>query len=178
MRDINSQTRLLPNATPRLHFRLLNDSDAEFILALLNEPDWLKYIGDKNVHTLQDALVYIHTGPLAMFAQQGFCLSLVEAVQDSVPLGLCGLLQRESLQWPDIGFAFAKRYHGRGIAFEAATATLNHAKETLGLTKVAAITALSNEASMGLLYKLGFILQGKTELLGQNEPSNLFLKTL
>lgn len=178
MREISSQARLLPNETPRLHFRLLSDSDAEFVLALLNEPDWLKYIGDKNVHTLEDALAYIHTGPLAMFAQQGFCLSLVERIQDGVPLGLCGLLQRESLQWPDIGFAFAQRYHGRGIAIEAATATLKHAKETLGLTKVAAITALNNEASMGLLSKLGFTLQDKTALPGHDEPSNLFLKIL
>lgn len=178
MSEFYSQAMLVPKATSRLHFRLLNDSDAEFILALLNEPDWLKYIGDKSVHTLEDALAYIHTGPLAMFEQHGFCLSLVERVQDGVPLGLCGLLQRESLQWPDIGFAFAKRYHGKGIAFEAATATLKHAKETLGLTNVAAITALNNEASMGLLSKLGFTLQGKTELLGHDEPSNLFLKIL
>ncbi|QHJ11902.1 hypothetical protein FX988_02138 [Paraglaciecola mesophila] len=171
-------TGTLPETTPRLHFRLLRDSDAEFILALLNEPGWLKYIGDKNVHTRKEALAYIHTGPLAMFKQQGFCLSLVECARDGVPLGLCGLLKRDSLEWPDIGFAFAERYHGRGIAFEAASATLKHAKEALGLTNVSAITAVNNTASMGMLFKLGFTLQGRIELPGVDEPSNLFLKIL
>ena len=164
--------------TRRFNLRLLNDSDAGFILGLLNEPDWLKYIGDRGVQTLDDAKTYIHSGPLAMIEKYGFGLYLVERKEDYTPLGLCGLLQRDGLNWPDIGFAYDAQFRRQGIAFEAAQATLEYAQNVLGLTKVAALTALNNDPSMGLLKKLGFTYERQITLSGEAQASNLFLKVL
>ena len=164
--------------TRRFNLRLLNDADASFILGLLNEPDWLKYIGDRGVHTLNDAKAYIHSGPLAMIKKYGFGLYLVERQEDHMPVGLCGLLQRDGLSWPDIGFAYCAQFRRQGIAFEVAQATLEYAQSVLGLTKVAALTAINNEASIGLLRKLGFAYERQIALTGQAETSNLYFKTL
>ncbi len=49
--------------TPRLHLRRFAESDAPFTLTLLNDPDWLRFIGDKGVRTLADS-----TEELLLFA--------------------------------------------------------------------------------------------------------------
>lgn len=164
--------------TARLRFRLLNDADAEFILRLLNEPGWLQYIGDRGVHTLDDAKNYIHSGPLSMIRAHGFGLYLVERKEDKVPVGICGLLQRTMLTVPDLGFAYCTEFYRQGIAFEAGDAMLTYAKNILGLSKVAALTALDNEPSMALLKKLGFEFERKISLSEQTEASTLFSKIL
>jgi RimJ/RimL family protein N-acetyltransferase len=140
----------------RLQLRTLLLDDAPFILQLLNDPDWLKYIGDKQVHDLDEARQYIENGPHAMWADHGVSLLLVETLDHGVSVGMCGLLKRDNLECPDLGFAFLPDHRGHGFALEAAQAVLDYAKTHLSLTKVAAMTALDNKASISLLEKLGF----------------------
>ena len=96
--------------TDRLRLRWISSLDAEFIVELLNEPSWLRFIGDKGVRTTQDANAYISNGPVAMYARHGFGLYLTELKEDSVPIGICGLIKRDGLDDVDIGFAFLPRY--------------------------------------------------------------------
>ena len=91
--------------TERLILRRLTPDDAPFILTLLNEPSFLRYIGDKNVRNLDDARNYILTGPVASYEKHGFGLYLVELRESQTPIGLCGVIRREELPAPDIGFA-------------------------------------------------------------------------
>ena len=142
--------------TERLRLRRLHAGDAPFILEFLNDPAWLEHIGDKGVRTLDDARKYIETGPMAMYARMGFGLYLVELKPDAEPVGLCGVLKRDSLEHADLGFAFLPRFRGQGLAFEAASRTLIHARTDLGLSRVVAITSQGNVASGRLLAKLGF----------------------
>ena len=44
----------------RLYYRKPKESDAAFIYGLVNEPDWLKYIGDRKVSSQQDAVRFIN----------------------------------------------------------------------------------------------------------------------
>ncbi|KPV49042.1 hypothetical protein SE17_34840, partial [Kouleothrix aurantiaca] len=106
--------------TERLRLRQFADSDAAFVLELLNEPSWLRFIGDRGVRTLDDALGYITNGPQAMYARYGFSLLVVERTTDGAALGMCGLIKRDTLDAPDIGYAFLPRAWGQGYAREAA----------------------------------------------------------
>jgi ribosomal-protein-alanine N-acetyltransferase len=149
--------------TPRLNLRELAPGDAEFILELLNEAGFIRFIGDKGVRTLHDAREYIRQGPADSYARNGFGLYAVclrEAVHDSAPagtpLGICGLVKREGLKDPDVGFAFLSRFWSRGYAVESATAVLAHAREVLGLVRIVAITSLDNLQSIAVLEKIGF----------------------
>ena len=142
--------------TERLILRHFNPDDAPFILALLNEPSFLRYIGDKKVRTLEDARQYILNGPVATYAQHGFGLYQVELRDSHTPIGMCGLLKREELPHPDIGFAFLPDFWNKGFAYEAAAAVLKDARERLQLDGLLAIVNPDNEASMRLLEKLGF----------------------
>jgi RimJ/RimL family protein N-acetyltransferase len=146
--------------TDRLTIRHLEPRDASFILALLNDPAWIKHIGNKGVHTLADAERYIEDGPRAMYAAHGFGLFLTELKQTGEAIGLCGLLKRDWLEDVDIGFAFLPAYRGKGYAAEAARAVLQFAEETLKLRRVVAITSMGNESSVRLLGKLGFCSAG------------------
>jgi RimJ/RimL family protein N-acetyltransferase/protein tyrosine phosphatase (PTP) superfamily phosphohydrolase (DUF442 family) len=139
----------------RLRLRHVTDDDAPFILALLNDPGWLRYIGDRGVRTLDDARKYIAEGPRRMYAEHGFGLYLVERKADGVALGLCGLIRRDTLPDVDIGFALAEPFRGAGYAYEAAAAALRHARETLRLKRVVAIAMPENVASTRLLERLG-----------------------
>ena len=141
--------------TERLILRELTFDDAPFILTLLNDPSFLRYINDKNVRNLEDARQYMLNGPMASYARNGFGLYLVELKDTAVPIGLSGLLKREELPDADIGFAFLPDYWGKGFAFESACAVMSDARERLGLNRVLAIVMPDNDASIKLLEKLG-----------------------
>jgi RimJ/RimL family protein N-acetyltransferase len=130
--------------------------DAGFVLRLVNEPAFLRYIGDRGVHTLDDARRYIADGPVAGYARDGYGLMRVERKSDGAALGMCGVLKRDSLPEPDLGFSFFPEYWSQGYALESARATLLHARGTIGLGRILAITTQDNEPSMRLLGKLGF----------------------
>lgn len=138
----------------RLRLRPLVLADAAFILGLVNDPDWLKYIGDRGVHNPEDARQFIINGPQRMYAEQGHGMLLVETLEHGSPIGLCGLLKREYLDFPDLGFAFMPEHRGKGYAVEASIAVLKNAQSDF--RKIAGMTALDNQASINLLEKLGF----------------------
>ena len=160
--------------TDRLILRQLSPEDAEFILQLLNEPSWLRFIGDKGVRTLEDARAYILNGPVAMYARLGFGLYLVELKAASLSIGICGLIKRDSLEDVDIGFAFLPKYWGRGYAYEAANAVMDYGVSVLGLKRIVAITSVDNESSVKLLVKLGLRFEGMLKLPNDSEEVRLF----
>jgi len=159
----------------RLFIRPITLDDAPFILTLLNEPSFLRYIGDKQVRTVEDARQYILNGPVASYERHGFGLCLMELRESHTPVGMCGILKREELPDPDIGFALLPDFWSKGLAFEAATAVLNDARERLKLERILAITSLDNDASISLLERLGFKFERVMELSADREPVKLFI---
>jgi len=160
--------------TERLTLDTLATDDAEFILELLNEPSFLRYIGDKGVRTEVDARRYVLTGPVASYERFGFGLYLVRLKQSDQPIGICGLLKREALEDVDLGFAVLARFRSRGYAFESASAVLAYARDRLGLKRILAITSPDNVASIALLGKLGFSFERTTRLSEQEPEVKLF----
>ena len=160
--------------TARLHLRELVHDDAAFILELLNEPSWLQFIGDKGVRTLDDARDYILKGPMDMYARLGFGLYLTELAEDGVPIGICGLIKRDSLDDVDIGFAFLPRFWAKGYAYEAAAAVVAYGKNVLGLRRIVAITTSDNHRSAKLLEKLGFRVERMIRLANDAQELRLF----
>ncbi|WP_078084057.1 GNAT family N-acetyltransferase [Microbulbifer mangrovi] len=155
--------------TPRLRLRELNDSDADaqFTLALVNDPSFHRFIGDRGVRTVEDARSYIERGPRAMYRTQGFGMYRVE-LEDGTPVGQCGLIRRDGLDDVDIGFAFLPAYRGCGYAFEAASAVMQWGKHTLGLERIVAIVSPENQDSIRLLEKLGLRYERDVTLPGDN----------
>ncbi|MBS3797840.1 GNAT family N-acetyltransferase [Pseudoalteromonas sp. BDTF-M6] len=158
--------------TERLTIRQLDLSDAEFILRLLNEESFLRYIGDKKVRTREDALNHLTNGPMASYKNHGFGLNLVQLKGESTAIGMCGLLKREELDYPDLGYAFLPEFCGKGYAREAAEALLKQAVAEHSLHTILAVTAPNNLRSMHLLESIGFNLKGTQELYGLE--NNLF----
>lgn len=155
--------------TTRLQLRELEDRDAPFIRVLVNDRDWLRYIGDKKVHSDEDALRYLRNGPLAMYARHGLGLWRVALTEGDLPIGLCGLIKREGLDDIDLGFAFLPDYRKAGYASEASRAVLDWGRRELGLRRVVAITTFDNESSSALLSRLGFARCGEVKLPGSEE---------
>lgn len=131
-------------------------ADAPFMLGLLNEPSWLRFIGDRGVRTLEDARSYILSGPMGMYDRLGVGFCVVEARGSREPLGICGLAKRDFLDDIDLGFALLPRYWGHGYAHESASEVLRDAETRLKLRRIVATTRLDNIASQGLLERLGF----------------------
>ena len=141
--------------TDRLVLRWLTLKDAPFILELLNDPTWIRYIGDRDIRTIEGALNYIVTGPMEMYSRLGFGLYLTELREGKIPIGICGLIKRDTLEDVDIGFAFLSKFQSKGYGFEAAAATLAYGFEKIGLKRVVAITTKDNVGSSKLLEKIG-----------------------
>ena len=160
--------------TARLQMRELAPRDAPFILGLLNEPSFIQNIGDRGVRTLEDAHAYLVNGPIASYTRHGFGLYLVELAGTERPIGICGILQREALPDPDLGFAFLPAYWGQGFAFEAAAEVRRYARTELGVGRLLAITNPQNDPSIRLLEKLGFRFEGMMRLENDETELKLF----
>jgi RimJ/RimL family protein N-acetyltransferase len=145
------------------------ETDAEFILRLLNEPSFIQYIGDKGVRTLDEARQYIQNGPVRSYEENGFGLNKVELKSSGAPIGISGLVKRDTLPDADIGFAFLPQHWNQGYAIESARAVMEHARDVLGIDRVVAITSQDNEASAKLLEKIGLRFQRLIQL-SDNAP--------
>lgn len=160
--------------TDRLILRWLEPGDAAFILELLNQPSFLHFIGDRGVGTIEEARQYIAQGPGRSYAEHGFGLYLVELKDDRTPIGICGLLRRETLEDVDLGFAFLPAYWGRGYAFESTKAVLAHGEADFDLKRIVAITASDNDASIRLLEKLGMSFETMIRVTDDQPQVKLF----
>ena len=141
--------------TDRLTLYHLSTDDASFIIKLVNSSTWLRFIGDRGIKTAKQAYRYLVDGPLASYERFGFGLYLIKLKKGDLPIGLCGLIKRDVLNDPDIGFALLPEFTGAGYAYEAAGAVLTYAKTVLELNRVVAITTEENTHSINLLKKLG-----------------------
>lgn len=148
------------------------------MLGLLNEPSFVRNIGDRGVRTTEDARAYITLGPMASYERFGFGLYLVELKAPRTPVGICGILQRDELPEPDIGFAFLPAYWSQGYALESATAVRNYARDAIGLRRLLAIVSPSNDSSVRLLEKLGFSFTSVTRLTPEAHEVKVYACTL
>lgn len=155
--EIRNQKLEIELQTPRLELVPFTHADSGFILSILNSPGWLRYIGDRNVHTTEAAIAYLDNGPLKSYRDHGFGLMRVDLKATGLPIGMCGLLRRPELDGPDIGFAFLPEYHRQGYALEAARAVIAFSRDRLQLPQLLAIVQADNAASIGLLQHLGFV---------------------
>jgi len=155
--------------TDRLVLRPLTLDDAGMMLELLNDPDFLRYIGDRGVRTQADAREYILKGPMEMYAQRGFGPYLVERKADGAALGICGLIKRDFLVDVDLGFAFLPAYRSQGYAYESSVAVLAHAREALRMRRLVALVDPDNGRSAGLLERLGFHPEGTVRFPGEEK---------
>ena len=163
--------------TDRLVLRELSTDDTSFVLELLNDSSFIRFIGDKNVRTVDDARNYILNGPVASYEKFGFGLYATELKDSHVLIGICGILKRDTLPHPDIGFAFLPEYRQQGYAFEAAAAVMNYARGTLKLSQILAITTPDNEASAKLLEKIGLTFDRLVKLSEDSAEMKLFTST-
>jgi [ribosomal protein S5]-alanine N-acetyltransferase len=141
--------------TERLILRQFTPDDAEFIFELLNEPSWIQNIGDRHIRTTDDARSYIVNGPLKSYEKNGFGLWAILIKQTNEPIGMCGLIKRDTLEDVDIGYALLPRYWSKGYAAEAARATKNYAKNVVELKRLIAIVDPANQGSIRVIEKIG-----------------------
>ncbi len=160
--------------TERLRLRTLGADDADFYLQLVTDPSWLRYIGDKGIHSLDEARAAIESGPVESQRVNGFSLYLVELKSSGAPLGICGLVRRETLPDIDLGYAFLPAHCAQGFAREAAIAVLNYARASLGMTNLLAIVSPDNERSIRLLDQLGFRFERRLRLRPERDEGCLY----
>jgi ribosomal-protein-alanine N-acetyltransferase len=141
--------------TPRLTLRRFTLDDAPFALRLVNEPSFIRNIGDKGVRSLDDARRYLGEGPIAMYQRHGFGLWHAALTDGGAPVGMCGLLKRDNLPAINLGYAYLPEYWGQGLAGEAAAAVLLHAARKFGLRRVIGVVSEGNLPSVRVLEKAG-----------------------
>lgn len=160
--------------TQRLRLRNVDLNDAAFILALVNDPDWLRHIGDRGVRSIDDARTFIEDGPVTSYRTHGFGLWLTELSDEPVAVGLCGILKREYLENPDLGYALLPKYRHQGYAREASAGVMVHAHDALGFDTLDAMVSPRNHRSVHLLEQLGFEEIGIIEIPPDNNQARLF----
>ena len=165
---------MIVTETARTRLRELTVDDAVFICALLNEPSFLRFIGDRNVRTPEDAAQFIETRYRQSYVEHGYGLYVIESRDGAAQLGICGFVRRATLAYADLGFALLAPYEGKGFAHEAAAAVLTYGRDVLGLRRVLAIAHQDNARSHALLLRIGFTRDGVITMPGEGTPLALF----
>jgi RimJ/RimL family protein N-acetyltransferase len=160
--------------TERLRLRHFSLDDAGFILRLLNEPSFIENVNDKGIRTLDDARAYLRDGPMASYSKHGFGLNQVELKESGVPIGMCGLLKRDSLDDAEVGYAFLPEFWSKGYAIESTSAVVADGRETFGLTRLLAVTNAGNDASIRVLEKIGFRFEMMLKLFADEPEIKVF----
>jgi [ribosomal protein S5]-alanine N-acetyltransferase len=164
--------------TPRTRLREMTVADAPFICDLLNQPSFLKNIGDRKVRTPAEASAFIESRYRQSYRDHGYGLYVVQSRATAGPMGICGFVRRDALPDADLGFAFLPQFEGHGYAYEAASAMLEVAPDAFGLRRVLAIALPGNVRSHALLARLGFTLEREVVLSGETDPLSLFAREL
>ena len=144
-----------PPSTDRLRLRRLTADDAPLMLAIWNDPAFMRFVVDRGIRRLDEARDAMRDGVLSLYAEYGYGPYAMELRRTGEPIGICGLFRRESLDRPDIGFAVLPEFRGQGYVYEAARSVLDYAQEQLKLPHLAAIVSPSNAASVAIIRKLG-----------------------
>ena len=160
--------------TERLILRELTADDAAFLLEVMNEPAFIRNVADRGIRTVADAKAYILEKLAPSYAQFGFGFYLVELKDGGTGVGICGLVKRETMEDVDIGYSTLERFCGRGYAYEAASALMQHGRSVLGLPRIVGVTAPENLISIKLLEKLGLRYERMVDLPGYEGQSKLF----
>ncbi|MEP1096575.1 MAG: GNAT family N-acetyltransferase [Cyclobacteriaceae bacterium] len=159
--------------TKRLSICKATLRDSSFIFELLNSPNWIEFIGDRGINTIEDAEAYIENSLISSYTTLGFGLYKVTLRENGQAVGISGFLKRDYLEHPDLGFATLPEFEGRGYSFEAADALMKFGMQELELKTIYAITSHENLASQNLLAKLG--LKAKGIVLPPGEEVELLL---
>ena len=160
--------------TERLTLRHATTADQEFMFELVNDPAFIRNIGDRGVRTLADAERYVLDGPIASYEKFGFGMYVVELRSTGTPIGLCGFVKRDWLPDVDIGFAFLPQYRSQGYAYESASAVRRYGHDVLGLNRIVAIVSPSNVDSIRLIEKLGLRYESTVRPASEDADIQLF----
>ncbi len=160
----------------RLILSEFTKNDASFFYELANDPDFIKYIGDRNVNTVLDAEKYIAENIIPSYTLHGFGFYIVRLKENGTSIGMCGLIKRDWMDYVEIGFAFLTKYRGKGYAIESSIVTKEYAKENVGISTLSAITDVNNEKSGNLLKRLGLEFSRLIKYPGENRKCKLYLE--
>lgn len=161
--------------TDRLRLREAVPSDARFFYRLLRQPEWIRFIGDRGIHRVEDGRRYVEHRLMGHYAQHGYGLWVVCPHGRQGGIGICGLVKRDTFDAPDIGFAFLNAHVGKGYAVESAAAVLNYSTNALKLPKILAIANQDNERSVGVLRRIGMREEGTVVLPGETMELRRFV---
>lgn len=160
--------------TERLRLERIDERDAGLMLAIWNDPDFIRYVGDRGIRTEPEALKAMQEGALKQWSELGYGAYGISKLGETETLGICGLFKRENLDDPDIGYGFLPNHCGGGYAFEAACAVRDHARDVMGLPRICAIVSADNARSIHLLEKLGMSQTGTVRMPDEDEELLLY----
>jgi [ribosomal protein S5]-alanine N-acetyltransferase len=165
---MNIEHKKISLVTDRLLIEPLSENDNAFIFELVNTEGWLKFIGNRNVHTEADAIAYIQK----INANAAITYWIVKLKKTTETLGIITFIKRDYLDYPDIGFAFLPDYSNKGYAFEATQKVLEFLTQNNNLTHILATTIPENISSINLLKKLGLAFDRTIEI--ENEVLHIY----
>jgi RimJ/RimL family protein N-acetyltransferase len=147
-------------STERLLINPLSTYDDYFILELLNTEGWIKFIGNRNIHSQADASAYIQK----IFDNENLFYWVVKVKDNKKSIGIVTFIKRDYLDYHDIGFALLPEFSKKGYAYEATTAVLNKLQTEHKLSHILATTMPENHDSISLLVKIGLVFEKEIEV--------------
>jgi RimJ/RimL family protein N-acetyltransferase len=140
--------------TERLRMRLFTAADFERMCEITSDPEVMRHIGYGHPLTREETLINLNT-IMNAFRRRGYGRWALERRDTGLLVGYCGLSSGNPEVGVELAYMLAREEWGKGLALEAARASLRYGFETLGLDSVAGLTFHANRRSRLVLERLG-----------------------
>jgi len=150
--------------TGRILLRHFTLDDVEAMYRMSSIPEVIRYVGNMPLASLDEAREALEKGPLHDYATYGFGRFACVWKETGEVIGFSGVKFIQELDAVELGYRFLPPFWGLGLATETGRASIEYARNEVGLKRLIGIVHPDNLASSNVLKKLGFAAEGKTRL--------------
>lgn len=151
--------------TERLTLRAFSEADATALFELSQDPDVMRYVGERRVPTLQESWRGV-AGMIGHWAMRGYGQWAIEERASGQFIGRAGIINPVDWPGPEVGYLLGKAWWGHGYATEAARAAMDWGFEQVGFPELISLIFAENVRSIAVATRLGESLRGDTDLWG------------
>jgi RimJ/RimL family protein N-acetyltransferase len=151
--------------TERLTLRPFREADVPPIFELSQDPDVIRYVGDRKVPSLQDVWRWV-AGWIGHWALRGYGQWAIEERSNGRLIGRAGIIN--PAEWPgaEVGYLLGRAWWGRGYATEAARAAMDWGFKEIAFADLLSLIDPDNHPSIAVATRLGESLRGDFDLGG------------
>ena len=166
-------------ATERLVLRRFVEDDLDAFFLLTSHPEIIRYAQAQPMPSREAALEYMRAAPFHDYAVHGYGRFACVWKPSGAVIGFSGIKYVPEIGETELGYRFLPQFWGQGLATEAGRASIDFARDDVGLRRLVAMVHPDNLASARVVTRLGFKVERQLPYSGLPDVAvDLFARSL